>query len=410
MNNKKNLNYFKNNPNFLQYSEPNIIKQKKEDFYFQDINDNKNRNININKMSKNKKVDMNLIYSSFSKKNEAFLDMRIYYCLKMLGLGKLQNIFEKNNISFYELLFLSKKDLGYLGIPREAQIIINKFSVDYIKSASYYSLDELQNYFRKIKILYSNSRITNSARFLNKREEIINGRNQNNNVNLYYSNNNKNIYQKYNSFSNRVSHNSITNMKNNKYLINNLINNQENFKRNNSATVNTKNSLFNRSNIGFINNINNNINLNKNYNSINFDQHINNKYLKINNISNSNSLNSFNIKNTNNDEYSSSNYNQSNLTNFEIMKSRKNNKNNLFEGNLRENIIERQTQNKRFHSEQNNKIRKLNEFEKKKINSILSKRIYSIQKKPLNENKMHRYNINNNNIENNFFNIKNFFN
>jgi hypothetical protein len=45
-------------------------------------------------------------------------------------------------------------DLTNLGIGKKEQIIINQFSLDYIKNGSYYSLEELQKYFKKNKNKY----------------------------------------------------------------------------------------------------------------------------------------------------------------------------------------------------------------------------------------------------------------
>ena len=93
-------------------------------------------------MHKENFINKNKFYAK-----EDLFDIRLYFCLKMLGLTYLQNIFEKNKINFDELLILSIKDLDMLQIIKKDQIKIKKFSLDYIKNASYYSIEELENYF-----------------------------------------------------------------------------------------------------------------------------------------------------------------------------------------------------------------------------------------------------------------------
>ena len=181
---------------FFHNSESNFFtsrqkQNQKKSYSTKSKSQNQNRNItkkksnifsnfNIYISPENKRI--NRYYPQYSNRNqnkinynEEIFDMRIYYCLKMLGLGALQIIFENNNIDFDELLILSLKDLANLGIPKNQQIIIKKFSLDYIKNASYYTLDELQKYFTNISNIYNNynnSRTNHSERNLNKKKGV----------------------------------------------------------------------------------------------------------------------------------------------------------------------------------------------------------------------------------------------
>ena len=246
--NKNIINYFPNNQDYIKIKEPKIIKQNNQ--YLVQNNTNYFKNIyrcNSSNTSNNK---TNNIDNRYNQENDIF-DERIYFCLKKLGLSYLQSIFEKNNISFNELLVLSLKDLENLGIQKEQQILIKKFSLNYIKTASYYTFDELKNYFINNKNICKNIRTTNSVDNLSKKNEknkrFINSLNKrkNNNNYRYINNNNYNAnnrYRRYYSFSNKNDYNNLINRNNNIHLINNLNNNSEYFKRNNSPSVNIKNS------------------------------------------------------------------------------------------------------------------------------------------------------------------------
>ena len=131
MQNKKYANFFQNNLYYVQRSDSNIIKQKKQ-CYVQKNNNLIKNNDRYNTSSKINNQNNNFNRYN-SNKNKVIFDIRVFYCLKMLGLDYLYNIFEKNNISFDELLVLSRKDLINLGIQKSEQLIIKKFTLDYIK-------------------------------------------------------------------------------------------------------------------------------------------------------------------------------------------------------------------------------------------------------------------------------------
>ena len=137
---------FRKSTNFMQNPEMNFKMQKSNNFRTKSGKSNLNKNAHIYPNTTSNRNNNNYKrYQSAKNKNKNNYDIRMVLCLKMLGIGYLQKIFETKNITFDELLILSMKDLANLGIKKEEQIIIKKFSLDYIKNGSYFSLDELDN-------------------------------------------------------------------------------------------------------------------------------------------------------------------------------------------------------------------------------------------------------------------------
>ena len=222
----KNKNNFQNNINYIQYTEPNLFNRSN---YFLQNNKKQikthNNTKNLNRFRSATKINNNrnrinyLNHHFYSPKADIF-DMRIYFCLKMLGLSHLQNIFEKNKINFDELLILSMKDLDMLFIQKNDQIKIKKFSLDYIKNASYYSLDELENYFINKKNM-NNYRKAISVRNMREKNMNINHMMNNNNfINENINQLNPNIYRNYKKqeiFSSNSNYYNKNNIRNNIY-------------------------------------------------------------------------------------------------------------------------------------------------------------------------------------------------
>ena len=390
------INYLPNNQDYIKTTEPNIIKQTNQ-YEIQNANNfiKSTNQIYFSDKSKKSNFSQNNRYN-INHDNDIF-DMRIYYSLKKLGLIYLLNIFETNNITFNEFLILSLKDLANLGIPKNQQIIIKKFSLDYIKSASYYSLDELQDYFINLRDEPPN--FAHIKSFDNLKRKSQNNKQYIKNPYQTRSNNIDNYnktHKRYNSFSNRKDYNNLINKKNN------IKNNNEYYKRSNSAHVYNNNNKFNI------------INNNQIYNSINYDnnkrQKLKDNFINKNKKSNRNSLTSISnntFKNNNNCHwyYTPSYYNK-NISNYELINSMEDlNEDNIsFRTNNRREI---KNNNHNFNSYQNTKVKKLNEFEKRKINNILTNRIFSVKKRPINQNQNLQYNINKNNINDyNFINEK----
>jgi hypothetical protein len=267
MNNKYNFQKF----NYIQYTEPNIFDIR--NYFFQNTQ-NKNKNISNNKKLNrfrsatkiNKNNNMNKVNNFnrniYSTKTDIF-DIRIYFCLKMLGLSHLQNIFEKNRINFDELLILSMKDLEMLQIPKNEQIKIKTFSLDYIKNASYYSVEELEKYFINIKNR-NNYRKAISAR--NMRKNNINNLMNNNNPINYHNQYDANIYRNYPEKEFYNSYSNFNNIYNNSINGNNTyedFNRNTNYKNMNfvngvSSSPNIKNKINDCYNYKYLSSSNNN--------------------------------------------------------------------------------------------------------------------------------------------------------
>ena len=366
MNNK---NILKNNFNYIHYTEPNIFnrrnfliqknnstKNKNHNKYYNNIK-NLNRFLSSNKITQKNNINKNnYLDRQYDKRKNDIFDMRIYFCLKMLRLSHLQNIFEKNYINFDELLILSLKDLERLHIQKNEQIKIKKFSLDYIKNASYYSLEELENYFRnkKIKKNYKKAISVGNMRIYGNNQ--LNNCNPINNNIRYDSNNYRNNQQqgRYNSTS---IYNNINNIyKNRKINSNNFINYYEKEANN----INPNYCSYN-----FINKIPSNIgSLNMNHNIL--QQSTKNYY----------------------NRFDPSNY--QNLYGNEIIET---NKNKLKTNGLNKYLSQTRIKNPTFNRKQS--IKELCENQKKKINKIFSNKINSIKKRKIDKNMNNNESINN---------------
>ena len=88
--------------------------------------------------------------SSYRRNSECNLkkDERLNYCLSVLDLEQLINLFFENNISFIDLLFLTRNDLFELDLEMYQRNRIIQFSNFYKKIAINYSLNELKEFFK----------------------------------------------------------------------------------------------------------------------------------------------------------------------------------------------------------------------------------------------------------------------
>ena len=129
------INNFQNRyANIMQIPQQNIIRPKSYDFR---PKQKVSKKPYVNSSKRKSQNQNNIIYKRYySDNNDDIFDMRIYFCLKMLGIGYLQPIFERNNITLDQLLILSMNDLSNLGLGKDEQKIINQFSLDYIKKLS----------------------------------------------------------------------------------------------------------------------------------------------------------------------------------------------------------------------------------------------------------------------------------
>ena len=154
------------------------------------ILDNKKNNIflNLNPNQISKKSN-NLITNN----NQKNIDPRLELTLKYLDIYYTLDIFINNNISFNDILLLSKKDLIELGFTLVERNRIFNFSQEYKNYGVNYNISEINNFFKEFQNL--NIRLnTNNNNNYNKydiqKKENINGNINLNAINKTNSNNN----------------------------------------------------------------------------------------------------------------------------------------------------------------------------------------------------------------------------
>ena len=196
--------------------------------------------------------------------NEQEDDDRLSYTLITLGLENLIHIFEENNISFIDLLLLSKEDLIELQLEMFQRNRIFHFSKLFSKYAKNYSISEISDFFGFNKQFIFNSAIYDRVIGTNNEEEE-----EYQNTGTFINNNN--------NFSNNDIYNQ-ENMFNSQRQIHNL-NNSDFDKEDIPEKLNIKKKEFQPKKYFNINN-NNSKNNNKNVEEINKKKNNNNKKVK----------------------------------------------------------------------------------------------------------------------------------
>ena len=185
--------------------------KNKTNFDFGGINNN---NLNRERIIKNDNFD--------------FYDIRVDYCLEMLNLNEIKNIFHNKNIGFNEFLYISEKDMEKMRIPKYSQLIIKKFTIDYINRASKYTAEELEKFFQiyyrnNISKIMSNKKmqrdfpIRSFSPIAYNTKSLLNKYNYNLfNINDIHNSNEKrntyNIYDKVNNANNYINNDYPTNL------------------------------------------------------------------------------------------------------------------------------------------------------------------------------------------------------
>ena len=250
---------------------------------------------NIN--SKNPKENNNII-------NQVNIDPRLELALTYLDINSTMPTFITNNISFNDILLLSKKDLIDLGFSLVERNRILHFSQEFKRYGKKYNIQEIENFFNEFQNL--NMRTNNNTQLFPPKQEIenelnINNLNKRNNFdnfdnNYNYSFNNDNSNNN-NNFINSNSNN-LLNPDNNSYKLNNEKNN---LKDNTSYSLGNKNNKNNYSN-----NISNNndIKIMNNYKDLNTIKNKNYKqsqnYQDLLNMDNKSACNNYNEMNSSN--------------------------------------------------------------------------------------------------------------
>ena len=172
-------------------------------------------------------------------------DDRLTYTLITLDLGNLIHIFEDNNISFVDMLLLTKEDLIELQLEIFQRNRILNFSKLFTKYAKNYSIQEISDFFTFNKQFIFNSIIYDKVSSSNLNNELQNeinnsGNNNENNNPIFDSNNIQEV--NYLNTEPNTNRNNMNN-NNNNFLMTQKINNKNNKgnMKNNNPFLNTKN-------------------------------------------------------------------------------------------------------------------------------------------------------------------------
>ena len=152
-------------------------------------------------------------------------DDRLTYTLITLDLGNLIHIFEDNNISFVDMLLLTKEDLIELQLEIFQRNRIINFSKLFTKYAKNYSIQEISDFFTFNKQFIFNPIIYDKVSSSNINNDF---QNELNNTNINNDNMNNLAYE-----SNNPE--------------NNYINTEPNNRNNNTISANNPNFIFNQS-------------------------------------------------------------------------------------------------------------------------------------------------------------------
>ena len=230
--------------------------------------------------------------------NQENVDPRLELTLNYLDINSILPTFITNNISFNDLLLLSKNDLIELGFSLVERNRIIHFSQEFKRYGKKYNIQEIHNFFNEFQNLNMRlNSINNNIQYFPYQKE-----NEINNISI---NNNKNNKKNYNN--NNYTNKNIKNYNYNKYktpTTTDLYLNEKKFQINN----NINNDFFSKKSNSSINS--NNIQINKNNNDYNNNIKVMNNYISANKAKNKNNLKDPIYQNSLN---SNLNYNHNNL-------------------------------------------------------------------------------------------------
>ena len=276
-NNIENAKNLINQPKINKYEEQENMQEEQEE------PENENENENENSLE-----DPN-------NNNEDDEDDRLTYTLITLDLGELIHIFEENNISFVDMLLLSKDDLKELQLKLYQRNRIHNFSVLFSKYAKNYSISEISDFFGFNQKFIFNSSIYDRVIMSQNQNDVWNNNENNENLN---ENNKDEINDEYNEE-----------------------NDNENIEEGNAnININPNQEKYDLDNINYseymnyMNKENNNINNNTNNNNKAYNMQ---RVKPINNNTNYNDIkyNTFNNNNYNNNYYLSTDWKENNKIN-----------------------------------------------------------------------------------------------
>ena len=284
---------------------------------------------NKNSKNKNTKEHYNII-------NHLNIDPRLELTLKYLDINSTMPTFITNNISFNDLLLLSKNDLMELGFSLVERNRILHFSQEFKNFGKKYNIKEINNFFNEFQNL--NIRLVtinnNIQSFPSPNEKEMNNIDIFNNINNQSLNNNENC---------NYSNNDIK-TKNNNYLPNTNSYNLEDKFYNNSQNNFTNNDFYPKSNIFSNTNKKTSEIGNKKYNDNNLknnDNKLFNHFLSPNKINNKNKIPEQQYQesiNNNLNHNSSSNYQEADTSKL-IRQNSKTSKNSSYSKNNKSRLV-----------------------------------------------------------------------
>ena len=251
--------------------EPNynneIISNKNEQDYQEE-------NKNTNEFITNQEVNDNDQIEEVENEGEDD-DDRLTYTLITLDLGNLIHIFEDNNISFVDMLLLTKEDLIELQLEIFQRNRILNFSRLFTKYAKNYSIQEISDFFTFNKQFIFNSIIYDKVSSSNINNEFPNEMSNNpetNYINTEPNNKNKNLIDNNNTnifFNQSTTNKNYQNkMKNSNPILKPKIKEQQILSQNTNANGAFNSKIQNKFTSQKNNNIKKNIGINNNNNEV----------------------------------------------------------------------------------------------------------------------------------------------
>ena len=195
------------NQNYARKITPN----QKEPYFPDELNQNNNELL-LNPIDNNNKLD------NEEEEGDDDDDDRLIYTLITLDLGNLIHIFEDNNITFVDMLLLTKEDMIELQLEIFQRNRILNFSKLFTKFAKSYSIKEISDFFTFNKQFIFNSSIYDKVISSNINE------NQNERNNEKYNTENNWINSETANQEANYINTELNNRKNNNITKNNIIN------------------------------------------------------------------------------------------------------------------------------------------------------------------------------------------
>ena len=167
------------------------------------LSPNKNKNIFKVRNNSNKIKRRDILTKGYKGNDE-----RLSLTLSILGLSNIMNLFNEKNISFIDLLLLSKETMKELELEMYQRNRLYNFATSFTKFSKNYTMEDLLHFFESHqqflfdKKIYENKVIKSNIEFIdnnkNKENNVINNENENDNNNIYITSRyNQKINKKY---------------------------------------------------------------------------------------------------------------------------------------------------------------------------------------------------------------------